>query len=397
MYPDILAPLTRRTLDTARNLNALITEGPGAYVLNLFITDKKTGITTTKKLGIKVVSALNEGWLVLEDGSDNADVSIITPVDSVFHHIYSKANPKQSLPPGTHHLYVTSRRGAQNIYLLSGAAATQVNYSTFAVIAGFRDWFFIAPDPKPQLYITFDGGEVIINDGKPYGLSLYVVPPYKFSLAPVGNYYMAPFDMASIYGPVLYDTISQRFLSQDSYTFDLISFVNGQPGDAFNMNKVGKHLQYAENGPGNDQTYCVFKNNYNDSLFIYTFSNAGSYSTPGAVDTVATAPGINTANIFRMSQLLPHLYYVSGNKLYLYDIPAGKARLVYSFATGTEVRSMKLVRPGYRTLVVATHESGEGKVYYFPVAATGDFEGNTYSKVFSGFGKINDIAYKKAP
>ncbi|PSL49856.1 PKD family protein [Chitinophaga niastensis] len=397
MYPDNGVPLTRRTLDTTRNLNALISEGPGAYVLNLFITDKKTGVTTTKKLSIRVVSALNEGWLVLEDGNTNADVSIITPVDSVFHHIYSKANPKLPLPAGTHHVYVTNRRGAQNIYFLSPLSGTQVDYSTFMAFASFKDWFFIAPAPKPQIYMTFNGGEAMINDGKPYGLSVMVPPPYKFSLAPVGNYYMAPFDMSSIFGPTLYDTISQRFLGQDPYSFDLIDFSNAQPGDAFNMNNVGKHLQYAEGGPRSDQTYCLFRNNKNDSLFIYSFSNAGPYSTPTAVDTVSTAPGMSTAGIFRMSALLPHLYYASGNKLYLYDILAGKARLVYSFAAGTDVRCMKLLTSDYRTLAVATSESGEGKVYYFPIAATGDFQGNTYSKVFGGFGKINDIAYKKAP
>ena len=397
MYPVVLAPLTRRTLGTTANLDALITEGPGTYVLNLFITDNATKVTTTKNMQVKVVSALNEGWLVLEDGSTMGDVSIITPVDSVFHHIYSKANPRLPLPAGTHHVYVTNRRGAQNIYLLSPAGGTQVSFSTFMAIADFRDWFFVAPAPKPQIYTTFDGGEVIFNNGQPYGLSLFVPAPYKFSLAPVGNYYMAPFEMPSPYGPLLYDTISQRFMAQDTYTFDLQPFDNSPAEAAFNLNKVNKHMQFAENGPGNDQTYCVFRNNNNDSMFIYTVDNNGAYSDPGTISQVENAPGMSTTGIFRMSKLLPHLYYTSGNKLYLYDIPAAKARVVYTFAAGTDIRCMKLLAPGNRTMVVATHESGEGKVYYFPIAATGDFEGNTFSKVFDGFGKINDLSYKTAP
>lgn len=395
MYPAVLAPLTRRTLGTTADLDALITEAPGSYGLNLFITDNATQITTIKKMQVKVVSALNEGWLVLEDGNTMADVSIINPVDSIFHHIYSKANPQLPLPVGTHHVYVTNRRGEQNIYLLSPAGGTQVYFSTFMAIADFRDWFFVAPTPKPQIFTTFDGGEAIINNGQPYILSLFSPAPFKFGIAPPGNYYMAPFQMPSIYGPLLYDTVSQRFMTQDIYSSALLAFDNSPAEAAFNMNKVNKHMQFAENGSDN-KAYCLFRNNNNDSLFIYTVNNDGSYSNPGTVSAVENAPGLSTANLLIMSKLLPHLYYTSGNKLYLYDIPAAKARVVYTFAAGTDIRRLKLA-PGYRTMVIATHESGEGKVYYFPIAATGDFEGNTYSKVFNGFGKINDLSYKPAP
>jgi hypothetical protein len=396
MYADILTPLTRRTLSNTRNLDALIVEGPGPYVLNLYIRDKSTGVTTIVEQHIKVVSALNEGWLVLEDGSPQADISIITPVDAVFHHIYSKINPEIPLPQGTHHLYVFERRNSQIIYILSPAGGTQVDYSTFMTIGKFKDWFYVAPEAKPQLYMPFDGGEVLLNDGRPFCMSLYVPPPYKLSLAPAGHYYMAPFDLKSMYGPVLYDTISQRFIAQDAFTFDLINFSNGEVTDAFNMNNIGKHMQYAENGPGYDQSYAFFKNNNNDSMFVYTFTNSGPYSTPGTAAPIGTAPGIKDAGIFRMSKLLPHLYYASNNKIYLYDIPAAAARVTYSFPAGTVIRSMKTTDDNNQ-LIVATYENTAGKVYYFNISATGDFERNNYSKVFGGFGLINDLAYKNAP
>lgn len=396
MYAKIGAPLTRRTLGNSRNLDAQIIEGPGPYILNLFITDKSTGVTTTIEQHIKVMSALNEGWLILEDSTTQADISIITPADVAFHHIYSRVNPSIPLPPGTHHLYVFDRRNSQIIYILSPTGGTQVDYSTFMVIGSFKDWFFITPAARPQLYLPFMGGEVLLNDGHPFGMSLFVPPPYKLSLAPSGNYYMAPFDLTSPYGPVFYDTISQRFVAQDSYTFDLIPFSNGEATDAFNMNKVNKHLQYAENGPGFDQSYAFFKNNNNDSMFVYTFTNNGPYSTPGTAAPIGIAPGIKDAGVFQMSKLLPHLYYVSNNKIYLYDIPAATARIIYTFPAGTVIRSMKTSKDNGQ-LVVATHENTEGKVYYFTIGATGDFEGNTYHKVFGGFGIINDITYKKAP
>lgn len=396
LYPNTIAPLTRRTLGNSRRLDAMITEGPGAYVLTLYITDKSTGVTTAVVQNIKVVSALNEGWLILEDGIPQADISIITPEDTVFHQIYSKINPMLPLPAGSHHLYVFERRNSQNIYILSPAGGTQVDYSTFMTIGSFRDWFYIAPVAKPQIYMPFDGGEVMLNDGRPYGMSLYVPPPFKLSLAPAGNYYMAPFDLQSMYGPVLYDTISQRFVAQDAFTFDLINFSNGETTDAFNMNNIGKHLQYAGNGPGLDQSYAFFKNNHNDSMFVYVFSNSGPYSTPETAAPIGIAPGLKDATVLRMSKRLPHLYYAGSNKIYLYDVPAATAREIYTFPSGTNIRSIK-ISDDDASMMIATYEKGEGKVYSFTIAATGDFEENTYRKVFGGFGIINDLAYKQAP
>ncbi|HUP13044.1 MAG TPA: hypothetical protein VM187_12545 [Niastella sp.] len=45
-------------------------------------------------------------------------------------------------------------------------------------------------------------------------------------------------------------------------------------------------------------------------------------------------------------------------------------------------------------IAVATYENGGGRVYYFPLAGTGNFVNNTYSKLFTGFNRINELTFK---
>lgn len=45
-----------------------------------------------------------------------------------------------------------------------------------------------------------------------------------------------------------------------------------------------------------------------------------------------------------------------------------------------------------KLIAVATHENDEGKVYYLLIAATGDLA--PYSRVFTGFNRINEIIWK---
>jgi hypothetical protein len=140
-------------------------------------------------------------------------------------------------------------------------------------------------------------------------------------------------------------------------------------------------------------------------MFIVRGQAAGSSSYIQTVDTLAGGHPMQTSNRYLAARLVPHIYYVVGNQLYLYDIPAKASRLVYSFPAGADVRSMKWYNnvksssdpDNYRLMMVATQEGAEGKVYFFPVDLTGDFTGGSYRNVFGGFGQIRDVTYKNTP
>lgn len=407
LYQNIAAPTTRSTLATTKNLKAQITQTPGGYRLDYFVKDKASGISYMKTFTINIVGKFNEGWLVLEEEGGACDLSMIAPNDVIFRGIYSTANKKELLPGGSHRVTVVrDRLGVQKVYVLSPNEFTQPYFVDFLKVGSFNDQFWGAPSvKKPQEYfIEGSSNEVMLNNGYPFGMNTFVPAPYKLGLQPPGTWDLEPYSIfTTISGFVFYDKLSQRF-----YKFNLIDMVPfaAPPSTAvFNVNNVGKKMLFVGAGTG-DLYKCLFKNNNDDSVFAFTLNP--SLTNP-AVDTAfipaANAPGLVTAKNFVSSKLLPHIYYVSGNKLYLLDIPARMARVVYTFPAGTAVSSMKLhinlktTSDVYQNkqIAVAANEGSTGKVYLFTIEATGDFTGNTYRKVYSGFGKVNDIALKWAP
>lgn len=407
LYQNIAAPLTRWAMGTSKDIKAQVTQTPGAYILDYFVKDKTTGVSFRKKFNITILSKFNEGWLVLEESGGHCDIAMVTPIDAIFKDIYSSANAGSKLPAGSNRIsIVRDRLGVQKIYIMSPDELTQPYFVDFLKVASFNDQFWGAPAvKKPQEY--FIGGssnEMLINNGYPHGMNTLVPAPYKLGLQPTGTWDIAPFEIYSVSGGfICYDNLSQRFLKYN--LTDLTPFAAPPAGAVFNVNNVNKKALYI--GPGATDTYnCLFKNNNDDSLFAFKINAAAAQP---ALDTAyipnTAAPGLLTATRFLSSRLLPHLYYVNGNTMYLLDIPARTARVVYTFPAGTTVTAMKMyvnIRnssdpDNNRLIGVATMESGAGKLYTFPIGATGDFTGNTYRKMYTGFSKINDIALKWAP
>ena len=402
LYPNTAAPLTRRTIGTAQNLRAVVTEEPGSYLLDYYVKDNNTGVEYQKRFSINVLTALSEGWIVVEEKTGGCDLNLISPTDVIYRDVYSNYNGAL-LPAGTFRIpEIKTNRNIQSVYIISPNDMIYVNFSNFLKVSEFSSFFFQAPTPKPQEYFMNSDEEVLLNNGKPYCRNLNGPGTIKLGLPALGNYYMAPFELYSIPTSYMwYDTIGQRFYRQDVGNFTLFGFPY-DAADPFDMNNIGRRLIFTEMNTPNSY-YAIFKHNNNDSLYAYNFKTSGSPRPPVAVYAGLDAPGLSTAKKFVISKTLPYLYYINGNSIYKLDILAKSASPIYTFPAGTEVRAMKMylnrktsADPNNNKLIaVATLEGGsQGKVYYFPIATTGNFVGDTYSKVFSGFGKINEITYK---
>lgn len=403
LYPTGGTPATRRTIGTSQNLEAVITELPGTYYLMIYAKDRKTGVEHQKRLYVSVLTAYSEGWLVVEENNGACNLSMITPADTIFRNIYSLANPSTKLPAGTRRIpEIKTNRGDQKIFILSPVDMIQVNYSDLVKISDFGGFFWQAPSvPKPQEYFINGDDEVMLNNGRPYGRSLINSGITKLNLPPEGNYYMAPFEIYSgTIGYLLYDTISQSFYKLDLNTMNLVPFTTPATPQSFYLNSIGKKLLYA--GINTTTQYnAIFKNNNNDSLFAYVFNPTAAAPAVNRYDGL-DAPGLLNAHLFVGSRKLPHLYYEYNNAIYKLDIQAKTATAIYTFSSGTEITAMKIYRNtksstdinNNNLIAVATYENGGGKVYYFPLAATGNFVNNTYSKVFTGFNRINELTFK---
>ena len=408
LYQNIGAPLTRWVLGTSQNLNAQITQTPGQYLLDYFVRDKETGVSFRKKFTINVISKFNEGWLMIEETSGNCDLVMIAPNGSVFKDIYSSANKGEKLPGGSHRVTVVrDRLGVQKIYVMSPNSLTQPYFVDFLKVAGFEDQFWGAPSiVKPQDYFIGGGSnELLINNGYPHGMNTFVPPPYKLGMQAPGTWDVEPYYIYSTSrGFMLYDKLSQSYFRYN--LADMVPIAPPPPTAVFNVNEVGKKMLFTGPTAGTNYFASVFRNNDDDSLFVYTLDAAAAQP---AVDTAfipgENAPGLSTGRHFVSSPLLPHLYYISDNLVYLLDIPARQARLVYAFPAGTEVTAMKMYvntklssdPDNNRLIGIATRETETGKFYTFPTDATGDFIGNAYRDEYTGFGRINDIIFKSAP
>jgi len=402
LYTSSGTPLTRRTLDTTQNLKARITETPGSYYLMLYAKDLKTGVEYQKRLNVTVLSAYSEGWLVVEEKNGACDISMISSADTIFRDIYSRANKGEKLPAGTKRIpEIKTYNSDQKVFVISPSDMIQTNYSDFVKIMNFSDFFWDAPAiPKPQEYFANNFDEMMLNDGKIYCRSLNApAGVIKLNLPPEGNYYIAPFEIYTS-GYTVFDTISQSFLKLNTSAVTLTAFSTPTGTQPFYMNNIGKKLIYTELNTGN-QCNAIFKNNTDDSLFVYVYNPTLASPAIGRYDGL-NAPDLLNARLFVGSRKLQQLYYAYNNSIYKLDIPARTATPIYTFPAGTGISAMKMYRnlklstdPNNNNLIaVATYENGQGKVYYFPLSANGNFTNNTYSKVFTGFNRINEITYK---
>jgi hypothetical protein len=403
MYPSTVAPLTRRTLDTTKNLVAKITEDPGTYVLILYAKDRKTEVEYQKTFTVNVLTAYSEGWVIVEEDAGKCDLAMVTPTDAIFRNAYSLNNNGQYLPAGTFRVpTMKTNRNDQKVFSLYPGSLEQMNFANFRKIASPADVFWQVPAPfKPQEIFFNCDNEVALCDGKPHFRSYAAAGVIKFNFPPTGSYYLSPHEIyQTTSGYVFYDTLGRKFLKLDANTVTLIPMNAAPTGAIFDMNNIGKRIIYSEVNTGG-QYNAIFKNVNNDSLFAFVFNPTLTNPAVNRYDGL-TAPGITTAKSFVMSRSLPYLYYASGNQIYRLDIPAKTAAPIYTFPAGTEISAMKMYVNqknsadvnNNKLIAVATKEGSEGKLYYFPIATTGLFTGNTYSKVFGGFKQINDIAYK---
>lgn len=392
-------------LGTAKNMKAAIKVNPGGYRLLFSATDTETGVPYFKEFYVQVNSILSEGWLVLEDRPDGTpDVAIIQPSGLMFHDLFRQANDGEKLPTDAYAVRVLNTITAQNVFVLAANDGVEVDYAGFKKFGTATSWFFQPPaviKPEGYFYTKLGVTAFFVNNGDLHTYAFLFTGPAKLGAPFKGNWRISKFGMPGLSSDdaYVYDDLNQRFLAHKTNALNTFS---NPAGSAWDMNNVGKQLIYA--GPSTTDYYnCIMKNNGEDKYFVYRVLLGGAI--PAAeIHSVDNAPGFSTGRFFQSSGLYNHIYYVSGSNVYLLDVPARTARIVYAFPSGTEITALKLkqsqtnllfVYPDdNRTVVVATYEGGEGKVYSFSVNNTGDFVNNTYTKVYTGFGRIRHLEFK---
>lgn len=403
-------------LSTSRNLNMVVTLSAqsAAYALHYSVTDTATNVTYRSSIKLLVTTRYSIGWMLLEQGGANADISFInTSVDSAFHNVYSAANPANPLPPSTNQIYAFNIPSSKSNQSSGGApfpaqvlatvlyanGGYVINSANFVVEAGYPSLFTSAPSTVQPQYMRMDNSPdiFVINAGQLYrrfqnkGSFLF---SSAFTTYDSTSYYLAPYS-ANIAGQTCYyDTLNHRFLQEDYGTTLLDSITSVlppwlSPPPAFMPGNVTGKIVLGMGISTSQTQYALMKDAGDDSCFLYSFV---AYGYPSVLNpnSLSYAQEVQTGSpVYLFTTSRNQLYYALGNTVYMYDLSANAVSPVYNFPSGENITTMQL--PDDNDLVVATYNGGVGTVYFFTIDPSGSVL--TTASSYTGFGKVVNMAY----
>ncbi|QIL40510.1 hypothetical protein G7074_15305 [Pedobacter sp. HDW13] len=448
-------------ISEAASLKTRITLPPNLYRLVARVTNNDTGVSYYKTFVLNVSGAEwgGEGWLVLQEQQNGADISVITTRDGgvkgkVFNNVYATMNGHK-LPAGTFKVNVVNYAtaiNAQKVSFLYPNGGLQVRSVDFADSTRIENWF--TPGAISSMNFQANGSAggsgagweyVIVNNQIAYrqfqSVAHLANPPLFFP--PYAGLTIAPYVInASTSDQIytLYDRVNKGFVLFNASTSALVNIpayaaattnLNPVTGSGFDLKNMTDNMIYAENAQPMTASLaiywnCFFRDDAGNNTYLVQFPRGIAYSnnfTTGRFQLKeANCPGINTATMFAnptfLSQPKGVFYYVNSNKIYtctVNNLASSAATVGLTFPGGTVIKAMKIFNSGYtaanitalnvpegKVLVVATDETASGggnKVYFFNLnAQTGAILGSVSSPadVYTGFDKITDITFKKS-
>lgn len=418
----------RIDLSDKKDLDIVIRIPLGGYTLVFVVKDLTTGITTTKQINLNVVSRFSSGLVVLEEKAQGGDLSHIGFDGSIYRNLYTSANDGNYIPTPVGTLVGYFHRGGAQIqkpiYLYLSAPGKNTieldpeTYKTFGLFSknianGSNSLSELA---TLQCYYNATSIFAVVNKKILYGTSGGPIPIFEGEL--LGDYEVAPFIVTSTAGNrthsptittnfVCYDDKNGRFLWFTAYgvsQLNTYSTDRSAPG-AFDPNNVKKKCVFG--GYSNHYAYFnwLMKDDA-DKMYYYQIYPISTQKAATAYAEIPVSAEMKDGTHFASSTELPHIYYVSGNKVMVYDYKANTAKVVYVPVGGEQITDLKLsLSMGSTTanlmrmitttgkLYLATHNGTEGKVHEFGIAATGGL--GEPVKTYAGFGKITSMFYKE--
>lgn len=409
---DPLDPGRIEVISRDRNFNQAVTLRPATnyYNLDFVAKDTVTGVSYFKHLYVQVTTVFQTGWMLLEEKQSYADISFITPDYTAYHGVYAAANPSAPLPLSARQILsvnTMSLIGTLNMVYYDGGGYTLDNTS-LQVLADYTKLFYSPPaDVQPYNMIKpsfYSYGPYALCGGKVHGLNgIFASKLFGAAFTQPDNlgYTAAPFAAGgSSFGAIFFDQANHRFLYDGGSTSTSLKAFPQNNTMAYDLNNVQKKMLTMKAGLGwellPDNWYAVFKNETNDSCFLYTLNangNFGSIPVAAGAQSILNSPDVHRSPDYLFPNTVKQMYYAADNRLYVYDMAANQSRVVYQFTEGENITALKLLN-GVITVATYNGQPGGGTVYYLPVAATGDISGNTYSQKVEGFEKIISLTYK---
>jgi len=389
-----------KVIAESKNLRIQVTLSPGTYTVIYKVTSKINGVYTLQRYVITVTGIYPDGWYVVNSKDAKGKVSLIRRDDVIFDNPMEVANNKTysgkplalyNFGKGGFFYYFTDEnvyRFNMNDWLELGDKssilpnlATPLPFKTAPV--------FIMNTSKFDQFIVADGG---LYAGISGSISDNVKP---FTQRIPGDYDLFPGVFPNTYNlTYFYNNAKMRFMRMGIFSRILEDAPSTATG-SFDMANVGRKMIAYDRGISTlfeeeIEWYFIMEDNNGRYLMSLTYDAFGN-TLPGVNQQMVNSPEIGSATNFATSSILKQLYYTVGSRVYLYDMLAKSARLVYTFPTGYAIKDIEMLRSTSKQLVIGVNNGAAGEVYYFSINGQGEFSNGTYDKKFTGFGEIIQI------
>lgn len=389
-----------KVIAQSKNLRTKVTLSPGTYLITYKVTSNKNGIYTLKRYTVVVTGVYPNGWYIVNSKDGKGRVSLIRTDEVIFENPMEVANNK-TYPGKPLGLYNFGKGGFfyyftdQNVYRFNMNDWLELGDKS-SILPNLATPFpfksapvFIMNTSKFDQFIVADGG---LYAGISGSTSDNVKP---FSQRIPGDYDLFPGVFPNTYNlTYFYNNTNMRFMRMGIFSRILEDAPNTT--GSFDMANVGRKMIAYDRGMSTlfeeeIEWYFIMEDNSGRYLMSLTYDNFGN-TQPGVNQQMVNSPEIGSANNFATSSVLKQLYYTVGNRVYLYDMLAKSARLIYTFPAGYVIKDIEMLRSTSKQLVIGVNNGAAGEVYYFDINGQGEFSNGAYDKKFTGFGEIVQVA-----
>jgi len=440
----------KKVIHNGKNLDVVLPLSIGKYNGYYVVTERATGISWQKSFKLEVYgSFLPGGWFVLNDIDGKARLDFYQEDRNnwnTFPVIYRdftgmikdiNTGSSMELEGKPVSLSAFDNRDAINnsadyrLYMNTDKETKWVNITTGFTWDKIRNSFANEtvsgePDHVSAIYPGTTGGAYAYRDHQlylyHYLYSLYGTPINRIAGSmgtfPISEFVAAPYN--NFMHAVFFDTQGKRFL-RSNYSSSAATVLNVS-GQGLNLAAVDKDLVWmGSTRVFNGQVAAILKDkNQRYYLARIGFPYPTAVSTSIAVsvnsfeDITTRLTGIANADKFMLDQQYGYLFYVSGNKLYQYDMDnkivkvakdygnrkisllKGNTLTVYT-ASSIPGFLARLGCPGFGIIVGSNDEQNpntSGSVDFYQAPA---LMGNLsfYTNSFTGLGKVVDIQYSE--
>ncbi|SHE64750.1 PKD-like family lipoprotein [Pedobacter caeni] len=425
MFSDTYQPIIE--LSQNKDLKIAAKAPLGGYTLVYVVKDENTGITSTRQTQLNIISRFSSGIVLLEEKAQGGEISHVGLDGQIYRNLYSEANQGAFIAKPLGELqglyYKAGEKLQKPIYIFlsaPGKNTVELDPLTYKQAGPFSNLLATPPSGPIQLsaiqgYWSGNSIFAIVNGKVQFGARDNEKPFFEGEL--IGDYEIAPFiittstgngsTLAGMTSYIGYDQKNGRFLWYSAFSVGLLNTYSTDISDpgAFNPNNVKKKCVFAcySNEPG---LYNWLMKDETGKMYIYQMAPVSTQKAGAAYAEIPASAEMNTASLFAGSTQLPQIYYVSGNKVLLYDYKSNTSKLVYTPPSGEQITDLKLsvsriatYSTGYKIirttgkLYLATYNGTEGKLNEFDVSTTGSLDNPV--KTYGGFGKILSMFYKE--